>query len=84
LTALLQEAWRACPAGPPVPMLFDRQVPHISGMRAVVSQNCLLSGRRKQPISGHTNTLAITADISGEVKRRVLSGLEAGVSTSRS
>src|SRR5271170_495813 len=37
-----------------------------------------------EPVPGHTNTLSDTADISGEVKRRFLPGLKAGVSTPRS
>jgi hypothetical protein len=36
-----------------------------------------------QPVPGHANTLSDTADISGEVTRRVLPGLKTGVSTPR-
>jgi hypothetical protein len=51
---------------------------------AVVPQDCLLSGRGEQTVPGHANTLANTTDISGEVKRRFLPGLQAGISTPRS
>ena len=36
------------------------------------------------PEPGHANTLSDSTDISGEVKRRFLPGLKAGVSTPRS
>jgi hypothetical protein len=42
-------------------------------VRAVVPQHRFLGGRRDQAVPGHTNTIANTADFSGEVKRRVLS-----------
>jgi hypothetical protein len=51
---------------------------------AVALQHCLLGGRGEQPVPGHTNTLSDTTDISGEVTRRFLPGLKAGVSTPRS
>jgi hypothetical protein len=51
---------------------------------AVVPQHRLLGGRGEQPVPGHANTLANTTDISGEVKRRFLPSLKAGVSTPRS
>jgi hypothetical protein len=50
---------------------------------AVVPQHRLLGGGGEQPVPGHANTLSGTADISGEVKRRFLPGLKAGVSTPR-
>ena len=69
LTALFQVAWTALPAGAPVPVLLDGQVPHVPGVGAVVTQRRLLDRRWKQTIAGHTNTLATTTDISWEVKR---------------
>ena len=65
----------------PVRVLLDRQVPYEPGVPAVVPQDCLLGGRGEQTVPGYTNTLANTTDISGEVKRRFLPGLKAGVST---
>lgn len=55
----------------------------VAGAPAVVPQHRLLGGQGEQPVPGHTNTLASTADISGEVTRRFLSGLKTGVSTPR-
>jgi len=66
-----------------VGVLFDGEVPYVPGVAAVVSQHRFLGGRGEQPVPGHTNTLANTTDVSGEVKRRVLPGLKAGVSTPR-
>ena len=83
LPALLQVARRARPARVPVGVLLDGQVPHVPGVAAVVPQDRLLDGRGEQPVQGHANTLSDTADISGEVKRRFLPGLKAGVSTPR-
>ena len=65
-------------------VLFDGQVPHVPGVRTVVPQHRLLGERGEQPVPGHTNTLANATDISGEVTRRFLPGLKAGVSTPRS
>jgi len=83
LSALLYIA--RCPgaARMPVRVLFDGQIPHISGMRAMIAQCRLLRGRGEQPVPGHTNTVAMTTDISGGVKRRFLPGLKAWVSASR-
>ena len=81
LPALLQVPRRARSSGPPVRVLLDGQVPHVPGMGAVLPQHRLLGGRGVQPVSGHANTLATTTDIPGEVKRRFLPGLKAGVST---
>src|SRR5208282_1169843 len=78
LPALLQVSWRARPARAPVGVLLDGQVPHVPGMRAVLSQHRLLGGRGEQPVPGHANTLSGTTDISGEVTRRFLPGLKAG------
>ena len=84
LPALLQVGGSAGAARTPVPVLLDREVPHVPGVRAVVLQRCLLGGRGEQPIPGHAKILANTTDVSGEVKRRFLPGLKAGVSTPRS
>jgi hypothetical protein len=81
LPALFQVAGRAVAARVPVLVLLYGQVPHVPGVGAVVLQHRFLSGRGEQPVPGHTNTLAITADISWEVKRRFLPGLTARVST---
>ena len=84
LPALLQVARRALPARAPVGVLLDGQVPHVPGVAAVVPQHRLLGGGGEQPVLGHANTLSDITDISGEVTRRFLSGLKAGVSTPRS
>jgi hypothetical protein len=43
-------------------LLLDREIPHIPGMAAMLSQHrCLLSSR-KQPVSRHTENLAPTTD----------------------
>ena len=84
LPALLQVAWSARAARVPLLVLLDREVPDEPGVCTVVPQRCLLGGRGEQTVPGHTNTLATTTDISGEVKRRFLPGLKAGVSTPRS
>ena len=83
LPALLQVARSARTARTPVRVLLHGQVPHEPGVGAVVPQRCLLGGRGKQTVPGHTNTLANTTDISREVKRRFLPGLNDGVSTPR-
>jgi hypothetical protein len=51
---------------------------------AVTFQHDLLGRRGEQAVPTHTNTLANTADIYGEVKRRFLPGLKAGVSAPQS
>ena len=85
LSALLQVAGRALAAGVPVRVLLDGEVPHVPGLRAVVPEHRLfLGGRGDHAVSGHANTLASATDISGEVKRRLLPCLTAGVSTPRS
>ena len=38
---------------------------HVPGVRAVVSQHCLLGGRREQSVSRHANILANATDIPG-------------------
>ena len=84
LPALLQVARSARPAGAPVLVLLDREVPHKPRVRAVVPQHRFLGGRGEQPVPGHANALSTITDISGEVKRRFLPGLKARVPTSRS
>jgi hypothetical protein len=64
LTALLMVARGALPSWAPVPVLFYGEVPYVPGVRTVVPKHGLLGGRREQPVSGHANTLATTADIS--------------------
>jgi len=51
-------------------VLFHRQVPHVPGMGAMLGQYFSLLRRGCQAIPRHSNTVSITADISGEVKRR--------------
>ena len=51
------------------------------GVTAVVPPDCLLGRRGEQAVLGHTHVLSDSTDISGEVKRRFLTGLTAGVST---
>jgi hypothetical protein len=67
----------------PVGVLLDGEVPEVPSVAAVVPQHGLLGGRGEQPEPGHANTLSDTTDISGEVTRRFLPGLKAGVSTPR-
>jgi hypothetical protein len=84
LPALLQVARRTIASRVPVLVLLDGQVPHVPGVAAVVSHHCFLSESGEQPVSGHTNILANATDISWEVKRRFLPGLEAGDAAPRS
>ena len=79
LPTLLQISGAALPAWAPVRVLFNGQVPHVPGMRAVVLQRRLLSGRGTQTIPGHANTLATSTDISREVERRHLPIRRAGI-----
>jgi hypothetical protein len=50
-------------------------------MRAVAFQHCFLGGSRFQAVTGHSNTISGSNDIPEEVKRRVLHGPKAVVST---
>jgi len=84
LPALVQVARRGLPARPPVGVLLNGQVPHVPGVGTVVPQYRLLGGRGVEPIPGHANTLAITADIRKEVKRRLSLSPKTRVSTPRS
>jgi hypothetical protein len=83
LSALLQIAGSTLASQTPVRVLLDRKIPHVTGVRAVVPQHRFLGGRREQPVSGHTNTLANSTDIFEEVKRSCLPGLKAQGSTPR-
>jgi hypothetical protein len=67
----------------PVAVLFDGEVPYVPGVTAVVPQHCFLGGGGEEPVPGHTNTLSDITDLSGEVERRFLPGMKAGVSTPR-
>jgi hypothetical protein len=84
LPTLLHVAWSTPTARMPVQVLLDREVPHVPGVRAVVPQHGFLGGPGKEAIPVHANILSITADVSGEVKRRLLSGMKTGISASRS
>jgi len=84
LPALLQVGRRARSARAPVGVLLDGKVPDVSSVTAMTFQHDLLVGRGEQPVPRHTNTLANTADIYGEVKRRFVPGLKSGVSAPRS
>ena len=83
LPALLDIAWRPRAARAPVRVLLDGQIPHVPGVRAVIAHCRFLGGRGQQPVSGHTNTVAMTTDISGGVKQRFLPGPKASVSAPR-
>ena len=78
LSALRQVTWRALPSRMPVLVLLDGQIPHVPGMAAVVDQHRFLRGGWEEPVPGHANILSITADISGEAKRRFLAGHRVG------
>jgi hypothetical protein len=66
-----------------VRVLLDGQIPHVPGVCAVIAHGRLLGGRGEQPVSGHTNTVAMTTDISGGVKQRFPAGPKAWVSAPR-
>jgi hypothetical protein len=81
LPGLLAIAGRADPTRPPMPMLFHGEIPHKTGVRAVLQQHRFLGGRGLKPKT-HANTLSTTTDISRR-ERRFLPGLKAEVSTPR-
>jgi hypothetical protein len=83
LSALLRVPGRASSTRPPVLVLLDSQIPNVPGVTTVVSQHTLLGRGGKQSVSTHANTLSITADISGEVKRHAPFSQKAQVPTSR-
>jgi hypothetical protein len=68
----------------PVGMLFDRQVPHVPSVGAMVPQHRFLGRCGEQTVSGHANTLATTTDISGEVMRRSRPSVSTGGSAPKS
>jgi hypothetical protein len=74
---------RGAAAGTPPRLLLDREVPDVSGVRAVLAQNPFLGWGNDQAVTGHTNTLSTNADVLEEVKRRFLTRLGAGVCTPR-
>jgi hypothetical protein len=76
LAALLQVARRSAAPGTPSGLLLNGEVPHEAGVRAMVSQHCLLSGSRHQAVTRHSNIISKIADNPEEVKRRVLPGLK--------
>ena len=69
LRTLLVVARRAT-ARLPMLLLLDRQIPHVSGVAAMLSQPCRLLSSRKQPISRHPKNLAPTTDTRRKEKRR--------------
>ena len=71
LAALLQIARRSAAPWMPPGLLLDREVPHESGVRAMVAQRCFLSGSRYQAVAEHSNIISTVDDIPGEVKQRV-------------
>lgn len=81
LTGLLRITRRTGSARPPRLVRFNREIPYISGVRAMFRQRLLLS-RRGHESEPQTSTLTTTTDILRR-KRRYLPGLEAGVRTPR-
>ena len=84
LPTLLQVARSALLTWTPVRVLLDSEVPHVPGVAAVVGQHGFLGEGGEQPVTSHTNILSTNTHISEEVKRRVVPGLKADVSTPRS
>jgi hypothetical protein len=76
LAALLQVARSSAAPGTPPGLLLNGEVPYEAGVRAMVSQHCLLSGRRYQAVTRHSNVISKTISNPEEVKRRVLPGLK--------
>jgi hypothetical protein len=68
LATLSQVSRCDCPARTPPRMLFHRNVPYESRMRAVLAQNSLLRGSWVEAVSGHAYTVMVTSDILGEVE----------------
>ena len=68
LPALFQVPRRAHPAVTPPRLLFAGEVPHESGMCAMLAEHCFLTSRRKQAITGHTKKLASITDTPEEIK----------------
>lgn len=63
LCALLVVAWRSASWSPTL-LLFDGQIPHISGVTAMLGQEPRLIGVRQQPISRHRSNITATTDTS--------------------
>lgn len=57
LPGLLHVARRGLSSRTPPCVLFDREVPHVTGVRAVPQQGFLLLRSRVETISGHSNIL---------------------------
>jgi hypothetical protein len=65
LRALFIEA-RGVPAGLPILLLFDSEIPHISRVATVLAQYRLLLRRRKQSKSCHVSNVAKATDMSSK------------------
>ena len=61
LRSLLQVAGGLAPSLP-IPLLFDRQIPHVTGVAAMRYQAVLLLTGRKQSIPRHNRTVTATTD----------------------
>src|SRR5256885_1455989 len=59
LSALFQVTWRACPAGTPMRLLLDCEVPYEPGIGTVVPQHCSLSECRCQAVTRHSNIVSV-------------------------
>jgi hypothetical protein len=62
-------------AGTPPGLLLNGQVPHVSGVRAMLAQDGSLRWCGCQPVSGHASNLVATTDTLGEVGRRCPCGM---------
>jgi hypothetical protein len=51
LSALLKVGWRSVSSWVPPRVLLDRKVPHVPGVRAVVTQGCVLRGGGRQTVT---------------------------------
>jgi hypothetical protein len=51
LSALLKVGWRSVSSWMPPRVLLDRKVPHVPGVRAVVTQGCVLRGGGRQTVT---------------------------------
>ena len=82
LSALLCVGRGALSPWMPVGVLLDGQVPHVSGVAAMLPHRRILGEGGDQTIPGHANTLSNTTDIYREV-RRVFLWPDAGIFTPR-
>jgi hypothetical protein len=71
-------------AGTPPGLLLNGQVPHVSGVSAMLAQDGSLRFRGCQPVSGHASKLVAATDTLGEVERRFRSGMNRRMLVSRS